>query len=98
MIKKKCQICGREFIPDKYHPYQKVCSNPSCQHQRQLLNQKRWREKNPDYFKYKEKKTAWEKKRAQYLKVWREIHKEYFKKYRFRRKLFKEKQKLGISS
>jgi len=81
-MRKLCEICGKEFIPDKYHPYQKVCSSPECQHRRQLKNQRDWRKKNPHYFKYKEKKTEWERKRAQYLKIWRETHKDYFKQYR----------------
>lgn len=74
-----CKICGKEFISDKYHSRQEVCLGPSCQHKRQLLNQKQWRKDNPDYFKYKDKKNLWEQKRAQYLKNWRQSHKNYKK-------------------
>ena len=76
-----CKICGKSFIPDKYHPYQEVCSSSECQHQRQILNQRNWRLRNPDYFKYKEKKSIWEKRRAQYLEEWRKNHRDYFKTY-----------------
>jgi hypothetical protein len=86
MDKKICKFCHREFIADKYHPHQQVCSSPECQHKRQLENQRKWRLKNPDYFKYKEKKTFWEKKRAQYLKIWRKIHRDYFRKYHRKRR------------
>lgn len=96
MIKKICRICKREFIPDKYHPNQEVCSNPECQHKRQLENQRNWRLRNPDYFKYKRRKTAWEKKRAQYLKAWREAHKDYFKKRALQKKLIKQKLDLFL--
>jgi len=84
---KICKICNEEFIPDKFHPYQEVCSKPQCQKVRQLENQKRWRLKNPDYFKYKSKKTPWERRRWEYLKRWRETHKDYFKLYRRKKKL-----------
>ncbi|MCM8823555.1 MAG: hypothetical protein NC822_02655 [Candidatus Omnitrophica bacterium] len=76
---KICKICQKEFVPDKFHPNQQVCLNPLCQHKRELLNQKKWREANPDYFKYKEKKSLWEQKRAKYLELWRKTHKNYFK-------------------
>lgn len=79
---KKCIICQREFLCSKYHPYQDVCSDKECQHKRQLLNQKKWRAKNPNYFKYKKKDTVWEKRRAQSLELWRQAHKEYFRNYR----------------
>ena len=85
-IVKKCIICQQEFIPNKYHPHQEVCSNKECQHKRQLSNQKEWRFKNPNYFKYKKKNTGWEKRRAHYLKIWRLTHKDYFKKYRLKNK------------
>ena len=78
---RKCRICGYKFVPDRFHPYQKVCSRSECQHKRQLLDQKNWRQKNPEYFKYKEKRTPWERKRAAYLRLWRRLHKDYFKKY-----------------
>jgi len=90
---KKCTICGRNFTPDKYHPHQEVCSAPECQHKRQIMNQKIWRKQNPEYFKYKEKATPWERKRSEYLQKWRKEHKDYFKKYH---KLKEEKQKLGF--
>lgn len=80
-----CKICGVEFMPDKYHPRQEVCSNKECQHKRQIENQRKWRKRNPEYFKYKEKATPWERKRAQYLEKWREEHKGYFKEYHQRR-------------
>ena len=81
-MKKKCKICKEEFSSDKYHPYQEVCSHPQCQHQRQIDNQRKWRSKNPTYFKYKGKITPWERKRYEYLKRWRKNHKDYFKIYR----------------
>lgn len=80
---KTCKICGEKFTPDKYHPnHQEICSNLQCQHQRQILNQKKWRVKNPSYFRYSERKDFWEQRRYEYLKRWRENHRGYFMKYR----------------
>ena len=30
--KSTCRICGREFIPDSFHPGQNVCFDDSCRH------------------------------------------------------------------
>ena len=49
-----CVICGTAFTPNKYRPNQNVCSSLECQYQRQLNNMKKWRDRNPNYFKYKE--------------------------------------------
>jgi hypothetical protein len=81
-----CTICGRHFFPNKYHPHQEVCSDKECQKERQLKNQKTWRNSNPHYFRYKDRNTEWEKKRAVYLKNWREKHRDYFKNYRLKKK------------
>lgn len=75
---KICKICKKSFIPNKYHPYQEVCFSLKCQHKRQIQNQKSWRTENPDYFKYKERLTFWQKARACYLETWRQNHKDYF--------------------
>lgn len=79
---KICKFCKKEFVPDKYHSNQKVCSSPECQYKRQMENQRSWRTRNPNYFRYKTKSSTWEKKRALYLKIWREKNKGYFKNYR----------------
>ena len=89
---KICLICGQWFLPSKYHPAQKICSDSECQHQRQLLNQKIWRKENPNYFVYKERETPWQKRRAEYLAKWKKEHKNYFKIYRLKRRL-QEKNK-----
>ncbi|MFZ5986382.1 MAG: hypothetical protein ACOYWZ_04540 [Bacillota bacterium] len=39
----KCQICGKEFEPNKYHPYNaKVCSQ-ECRKKLDYRKVKRWR-------------------------------------------------------
>lgn len=83
---KMCTVCGQPFYPNKYHPNQEVCSAAQCQKERQLQNQKTWRNHNPQYFRYKDRQTEWEKKRANYLANWRQKHRDYFKQYRLKRK------------
>ena len=90
---KLCKICGKTFIPNKYRPNQEVCSSLECQYQRQLSNMKKWRDKNPNYFKYKEsqdkswKETCkqrsldWRKKHLDYLKLYREEHRNRHRAY-----------------
>ena len=61
MCKSECLLCGRKFVPSKYRPYQRVCSNVKCQYIRQRKNERAWREANPNYFK-SEKNRKYQKK------------------------------------
>lgn len=80
---RKCSICGKPFVPNKYRPNQKVCSSLECQYQRQLQNMKSWREKNPNYFKYKESQDkSWKQACRERSLDWRRKHKEYLQLYR----------------
>ncbi len=90
---RKCSMCGKPFIPNKYRPNQEVCSSLECQYQRQLSNMKRWRESNPNYFKYKESQDKswkqacrersldWRRKHTEYLQLYREANKERHREY-----------------
>lgn len=77
----QCKICKQEFTPNKYRPSQEVCSKPECQHLRQILNEKEWRKKNPDYFKYLDQETYWRENRRRYNKLWKATHKAYITAY-----------------
>jgi hypothetical protein len=108
---KICRICGTSFVPNKYRPNQDVCSNIECQYQRQLDNMKKWREGNPNYFKYKEaqdkswketcreRSLAWRKKHQEYLKLYRDAHRQrhrdYMKDYMRKYRLKKKKMQYG---
>ena len=88
-----CVICGTAFTPNKYRPNQNVCSSLECQYQRQLNNMKKWRDRNPNYFKYKEEHDAswketckhrsleWRKQHHEYLKLYREEHRDRHRNY-----------------
>ena len=80
---KICRICGKLFFYNKYRPNQIFCSSLECQYQRQLDNMKRWRDRNPNYFKYKESQDAsWKETCRQRSLDWRKKHQEYLKLYR----------------
>ena len=88
-----CTSCGKAFVPNKYRPNQEVCSSVECQYKRQLDNMAIWRNRNPNYFKYKEaedaswketcrhRSLAWRKKHKEYLKLYREAHKKRHRDY-----------------
>lgn len=76
-----CKICKKEFSPNKYHPYQEVCSSPKCQHIRQILNERDWRINNPEYFKCRDQDGAWRNYRREYTREWRRAHNKYLKEY-----------------
>ena len=77
----RCKICQKEFTPNKYHPHQQVCSQTECQHLRQILNQRNWRNKNPEYFKCRGQEAFWRENRHRYSQQWRVAHKQYLKEY-----------------
>jgi len=82
-VERKCSMCGKPFIPNKYRPNQEVCSSLECQYQRQLVNMKAWREANPNYFKYKESQDkSWKQACRERSLDWRRKHKEYLQLYR----------------
>lgn len=81
-----CKICKKEFIPDKYHPNQQCCLSLECQRQRQILNEKEWRSRNPNYFKCLGQESAWRENRHRYNKLWRLTHKNYLHDYQEKHK------------
>lgn len=76
MAKKRCQYCGKLFIPDsRVGARQRACS-AQCQKNRKKDNNKTYRKNNPGY---------WEG-RYQYLKEWRQRNPGYQKQWRQKRK------------
>ncbi len=76
-----CKICKSEFTPNKHRPTQRVCLKPDCQRLRQIQNEKDWRLKNPDYFKYLDQETYWKDNRRRYNRLWKVTHKAYAQAY-----------------
>ena len=72
--KRKCEICGEKFSPDKYNYYhQKCCSNPNCQKSSNRLGSKRYRRK-------KRHDSAFRKAEAKRVQKWRKKNPGYRKK------------------
>jgi hypothetical protein len=71
--KRKCEICGRKYTPDRYNYYhQKCCSDPACQKSGKRLSSKRYRHKkrrDPEFRKAEVKRVEkWRKKNPGYRK------------------------------
>ena len=81
---KKCPYCKTQFTPHpKVGKRQKICGEPACKSALKANNNRKWRERNPDYYcdDYPRVKE-WLKQKPEYLKEYRESHPEYVKKNR----------------
>ena len=68
--RRKCLSCHEFFVP---HPSvgrrQTYCSRPDCQRARKAKNNRKWRERNPDYFKdplHGDRVRAWRRRHPGY--------------------------------
>jgi len=76
--KKHCKYCGKLFEPDpRVGDRQKCCGSPACKKERKKEADRKWRKKNPEYFKGRYES---------YLKQWLKKHPGYLKSYRRRKK------------
>jgi len=68
--KKKCCYCGSLFRPDaRNHKKQKYCNNPDCRKASKVESQRKWVQKNPEYFRSSEnviRVQQWRKKHPGY--------------------------------
>jgi hypothetical protein len=71
---KCCEICSKSFVPDpRVGSRQKVCFNPSCQHERKRRSHAAWVIQNPGYFKARYPNTkTWLEAHPGYLRAWRQ--------------------------
>ena len=81
MLNMRCRVCQNEFVPNKYRPNQQVCSRIACQRIRQIDNEREWRNKNPDYFKYLDQESSWRLNRLRYNRLWKSAHTDYLQEY-----------------
>ena len=72
MNDRRCCCCQQAFQPDRYHPQQRVCSQPACQSQRRLDYHRQKIVSDPVY-----QQVCLESPRK-----WRETHPDYWRKYR----------------
>ena len=88
---KKCIVCNKKFTPDKWHPYQKVCSTDNCRikYRKGLL--KKWRSKYPDYFFNRTDNI-------ELMRKWRKNNPLYYKKYRKNNLKIRKKNREYVSA
>jgi hypothetical protein len=78
---RRCRYCRKRFLP-KYRR-QIYCGNLDCSRQRRGTYMKRyrvkWKARNANYWK--------SKRQYEYLRLWRQAHPDYFRRWRRRRRL-----------
>jgi len=84
--KRICKICKAEFDPDKHNrSHQKTCGSEECKRINKKKYNKKWRKKNPDYFKLKDDSKELKKNESKRVMIWKEKNKikitQYMKKY-----------------
>ena len=101
-VTKTCEICGRMFRPDKWHPYQVVCSREKCKRSRRLLAYKKWRQQYPEYFRDRtdnlESLRKWRKANLAYHREYRRKHPEIVAKTREYVRRHRAKKRAGAGT
>ena len=95
---KDCPYCKTQFTPHpKVGKRQKTCGEPACKSALKADNNRKWRERNPDYYcdDYPRVKD-WLEENPGYLKDYREIHPEYVEKNRDAQRVRDRRKKLYL--
>ena len=75
--KNRCQCCGKMFVPDRRVGLRQKACSAACRKVRKSESNKRFRRKNPDYWRGRyEVVKAWRKDHSNYQKTWRRKKKE----------------------
>lgn len=77
MAEKKCRYCGRLFVPDRRVGDRQAACSDACQKLRKHENNRRYRKKNPMY---------WKNHYEDYVKPWRQLHPDYQREWRHKRR------------
>ena len=95
---KTCAYCKTPFFPDpKVGKRQKTCGKPACKRALKAENNRRWRQKNPGYYRNDYcRLRAWLEHNPGYLKGYRESHPEYIEKNRKAQKVRDRRKKLRL--
>jgi hypothetical protein len=95
---KKCPYCKTQFAPHpKVGKRQITCGKPACKAALKSDNNRKWRQRNPDYHRdgYPRVKD-WLEQKPGYLKGYRESHPEYVKKNREAQRVRDRRKKLRL--
>ena len=95
---KKCLYCKTQFIPHpKVGKRQKTCGKPACKKALKSDNNRKWRQRNPDYYsKGYSRLKDWLEENPGYLKRYRGSHPEYVKKNREAQRVRDRRKKLRL--
>ncbi|MCW4017066.1 MAG: hypothetical protein NWF00_00030 [Candidatus Bathyarchaeota archaeon] len=95
---KTCPYCKTPFSPDpNVGNRQKTCGKPACKRALKAENNRRWRQRNPDYYRNDYcRLRAWLEHNPGYLKRYRESHPEYIEKNRKAQKVRDRRKKLRL--
>jgi hypothetical protein len=95
---KKCLYCKTQFTPNpKVGERQIICGKPACKAALKSDNNRKWRRKNPDYYRdYYPRVKEWLEKKPGYLKKYRESHPEYVEKNREAQRVRDRRKKLRL--
>jgi len=95
---KECPYCQTHFTPHvKVGKRQITCGEPACKAALKSDNNRKWRQRNPDYYSngYSRLKD-WLEQKPGYLKEYRESHPEYVKKNREAQRVRDRRKKLHL--
>jgi len=95
---KKCPYCKTQFTPHpKVGERQKICGKPACKKALKSENNRKWRQRNPEYYcdDYPRLKD-WLEENPGYLKDYRGNHPEYVKKNREAQRIRDRRKKLRL--
>jgi len=87
LSRKRCWVCRCWFEPRAQTPGQKTCSRSACQKSRHHKACVAWRQKNPAYDRFRnKKKQVWAKAFPEYWRQYRAAHPDYCQRDNARRR------------
>ncbi len=95
---KKCPYCKAQFTPNpRVGERQITCGKPACKAALKSDNNRKWRQRNPDYHRdYYPQVKDWLEQKPGYLKKYRESHPEYVEKNRNAQRVRDKRKKLRL--
>ena len=94
---KKCPYCKTRFTPHpKVGERQITCGAPACKAALKSDNNRKWRQRNPDYHRDYPRVKDWLEQKPGYLKKYRESHPEYVEKNREAQRVRDRRKKLRL--
>ncbi len=82
-VHRTCPYCGSRFLPSRYHPQQRVCSEADCQRRRHRDYRRRKLKSDPEYLQTcRDSQQQWRQEHPDYPRQYRQEHPQYTEKNR----------------